>query len=166
MLAWDRARLSSDRSENRCRRLASNEARVSSLNEMAKPAVSDGHWPLPDFPDPRAAIGREKDDLCLADEILERNIADVDPAVGGIVAVVAHHEVMAFGYDEDLSVVEIALGIAVEHVVGHAIGQRFAITRDVAGLLPNGLDIILDLFLRHRLVVDIEHAVLHLDAVA
>ncbi len=87
------------------------------MDERGDPAIADGKGPFPDFPDAGAAVGREKDDFRLADKILERHIPDMLAAVLGIIAVVAHHEVMAFGYDEHLRGVEFASWIAVEHIV-------------------------------------------------
>ena len=53
-----------------------------STHKLADSVVPDGEGEFPDFPDPRALILGEEDDFRLADEVLERNIADVRPAVG------------------------------------------------------------------------------------
>src|SRR5262245_55197570 len=107
---------------------------------MSEAVVADGKGPLPDFPDSRAAVGREEDDLCLADEILERHVAYVDSAVGGIVPIVPHHEVFALGNHINLGSIEVAFGIAVEHVVAYAIGKSLAVARDISGLFPDIFD--------------------------
>src|SRR5204863_393116 len=77
---------------------------------------------------PLAAADREEDELRLADEVLERHIADRrhHSAVGGVVAVVAHHEIMSGRHLVFLGVVEIAVLQQVERLVAHAIGQRLA----------------------------------------
>src|ERR1051326_1295668 len=165
MLAWESASFSSDGSEKVWPSWASSVVKVS-IDELADPAVPDGRRPFPEFPEVRAAIGGEEDDFRFADEILERNITHTGAAVRRIVPVVAHHEVVPFGNDEHLRVVQIALRIAVKHVVRDAIGQGLAILRHVMRLAAEILNVILNLHLRHGLIVDIENAVLHLHPVA
>src|SRR5579871_386340 len=165
MLACESASFSSDGSENVWPSWASSAAKPS-IDELANPAVPNGRRPFPEFPEVRTTIGREEDDFRFADEILERNITHTGAAVRRIVPVVAHHKVMPFGHDEDLCVVQIALRIAVKHGVGDAIGQRLAKLRHVMRLATEILNVILDLHLWHGLVVDVEHAVLHLHPVA
>src|ERR1700730_4018156 len=101
-LAWDSARLRSWRSLKRWPSRSSSVAKSNLVDDLADPAVTDGEGPFPGFPEVRAAIGGEKDDFRFAYKILERNIAHVGAAVGGIVAIVAHHEIMALGHDEHL----------------------------------------------------------------
>src|SRR6202035_5335339 len=61
-----------------------------------QPVVADRKRPFPDFPPTRRAVGREKDEFGLPDEVLGRDVADrrKDAAVLRIVAVVAHREIM------------------------------------------------------------------------
>src|SRR5262249_48302062 len=105
------------------------------FDRLKEPIVADGPWPLPKFPNVGLAslliVGDRGDDdeLRFADEVLLRNIADAGveiTAVGGIVAVVAHHEIVACRHDVFLRVVETTLRIAVENVVRHAARQRLA----------------------------------------
>src|SRR5262249_61164432 len=98
MLACDRASERTAGSANLYPSRASSSD-VVSVDKLANAAVPDGGRKLPELPDRRAFILREEDDLCLADKILEGNIAHIGAAVGGVVPVVAHHEVMAFGHD-------------------------------------------------------------------
>ena len=70
----------------------------------------------------RTVADREKDDFGSTDDVLERNIADPaalgrDPAVEGIVAVVAHHEEMAGRHHVGLRVVVLGVFDAIEGVV-------------------------------------------------
>src|SRR5579871_385961 len=126
MLAWDSAKTSSPASEKRCpSRCCSSSSCAASMDDFTNPVVPDGEWPFPEFPEVRVAICRKENDFRFADKILERNIADIGAAVGGIVPVVAHHEIVALRNNEDRSIVEIALGIALQDVVAHAIGQSF-----------------------------------------
>src|SRR5258706_12058860 len=86
-----------------------------SVDRFEEALVADRPRPLPNLPDLRLAIEfvvtnrREENELGFADQILVRHEADAGravAAVGGVVAVVAHHEIMARRYDEFLGVVE------------------------------------------------------------
>ncbi len=81
--------------------------------------------------------------------------------------VVAHHEVMAGRHREDLGVVLVAVGDAVEHEIADPVRQRLLVARHLAHD-PElvGLHIRRDVFLRHGVAVDVELAVEHLHAVA
>src|SRR5437868_13716475 len=91
MLACESASFSSDGSENVCPSWDSSSAKFS-IDELADPAVADGRWPFPNFPEARAAISGEENDFRFADEVLERNITHAGAAVRRIVPVIAHHE--------------------------------------------------------------------------
>src|ERR1700692_2028479 len=161
-LAWVSARSKSAASRNLCPSRASR-----SVNEGEQPLPAGGFRPLPEFPEFRAAIGGEEDQFGLADKVLGWNVAYIGAAVVGIVAVVAHHEVVAGRHNEDVGVVGRAVGIAVEHEIVFAVGERFAIARHMmADAELVGFDVIGRAHLGYRLVVDIELAVQHLDAVA
>src|SRR5258708_15652945 len=73
-----------------------------------QPVVADRKRPFPDFPPTRRAVGREKDEFGLADEVLGRDVADrrKHAAVLRIVAVVAHREIMIGRHVVDRRVVE------------------------------------------------------------
>ena len=61
-----------------------------------------------------------------------------------------------------------AVGDSIEHVIGFAVGQRFAITRGVVlnAVRAADLDEVVGAHLGHRLVVDIKHTPDHLDVIA
>ena len=83
--------------------------------------------PAPEHPGMLAFGDREEDHLGAADQILLRHVADLaeEPAVGGVVAVVAHHEEVAGRHHVDVGVVEVAVVGAVQRLIGHAVRQRF-----------------------------------------
>ena len=81
-----------------------------STDRPQQPVVADGERPLPDFPEARLAVDREEQDLGPADQVLERDEADmVDAAVERVVAIVAHGEDMAGRDLVDAGVVERAV---------------------------------------------------------
>src|SRR5579872_4486345 len=144
-------------------------------DDVTDPIEADSEWPFPELPEVRVTIGGEENDLRLADKILKRNIPDIGAAVGGIVPVVTHHEIMAFGYEKHRRVVQIVRRIALEDGVTDAVGQRFAklwnaiLTRAVANAgrrIAGGHNVIVQSNARHLFVVDVKNAVLHLDPVA
>ena len=66
-----------------------------SSDDREQPAPAHRHRPAPELPGALALEDGEENDLRLADDILERHHADLaEAAVGRIVAVVAHHEIM------------------------------------------------------------------------
>ena len=99
---------------------------------------------------------------------LGRHVADLaeHPAVGRVVAVVAHHEIVAGRHGIDRRVVVEAVIGEIERGVAHAIRQGFAKLLDALHDAVVVGDEIVDALARHRLAVDVEHAVDHLDAVA
>src|SRR5262249_28019421 len=119
------------------------------------------------FPDrPEIAGGsRVEDEGGTANQVLCGHIVVVRPfpTVGGMVAVVAHREIAALGYGEDLGVVE-RIGIALFYDgMADAVRQRLDVAHEAVAVF---VDPILDALSVDRLVVDIEDAVLDLDAVA
>src|SRR4029077_5029967 len=77
--------------------------------EDAVPA--HGPWPTPHFPRRRPLVDRKEDDLGPADQVLERHVADPalvpgKPRVARVIAVVAHHEIVARRHFIDLRIVE------------------------------------------------------------
>src|SRR5262247_3775173 len=91
-----------------------------SIDAAEQSTITNREWPFPEFPQPGRTVGREKDELCPADQILRRDITDrrQHAAVLRIVAIVAHHEVVTGGNGVDLRVVERA-------VVAHLDDQMF-----------------------------------------
>ena len=126
------------------------------------------------FPMPaRLALGieRPEDPRHLADEIVHRDETHRShhAAVGRVVAVVAEHEEMARRHRVDIGVVVIAVVDAVVGHVARAVRQRLAPALDFrAGLDPAGgaAGHLLQSDARHRLVVEDELPLPHLDAVA
>src|SRR5437764_1375437 len=114
-------------------------------------------------------IDRPEDDLDSPDEVLRRYVANdaFDATVGGIVPVVAHHEVVAGGDAIFLGVVVEPVVDQVECLMAHPVGQSLAplLDTDLVAILF-GLDIILDLLALHRRPVDMQETVDHLDAIA
>src|SRR5262245_6398753 len=113
--------------------------------------------------------GREEDDLGAPHQVLVGDVAHAVArrllaAVGGVVAVVAHHEVMAGRHLVGLGIVELAVGDGVQHVVLDAIGQRLLEARDRPVLLRR--DEVALAHLGDRLAVDVQHAAAHSDLVA
>lgn len=118
-----------------------------------------------------AAVDGEEDELRLADQVLDGDVADAaldqrHAAVGRVVAVVAHEEHVVRG-DQEVGrvVVRPVLGL-LEDRVAHAIGQGLqvlvALDRDAA-LAGHG---VADKGAGHQDVVDVELACAHLDVVA
>src|ERR1700733_3194867 len=165
-LACVSARSSKSASLNECPSDVSRAAReFTSIDSGEKPMIADFPGPSPDFP--QAAVDREEDKDRLADQLVGRDIPHIESAVVGIVAVVAHHEVMARRDDEGTHIVDRIIGMAREHEIALAVRQRLAIARDMrldAGLV--GFDIVADARARHRFVVQIDLTVDDLDAVA
>src|SRR5664280_3772055 len=92
-----------------------------SSHNREQPVPAHRHRPTPELPGALALIDGEENDLRLADDILERHRADLaEAAVGGIVAIVAHHEIMAGRHGVNLGVVGKAVVYQVERVEAHA----------------------------------------------
>src|SRR5262245_27395521 len=73
---------------------------LGSSYDRKQPAPAHRPRPAPDHPGVLTFLDREEDDLRPAHEVLERYIADTAPrrlhtAVSRVVAIVAHHEIMA-----------------------------------------------------------------------
>ncbi len=118
----------------------------------------------------RALVDREEDDLRPADEVLERHVADAAEVarVGGVVAVVAHHEEVVGRHGVDAGVVpQATVAVAFDDRVRDAVRQRLGVLGDL-GRLAEGVGgrVVGDLLALHRPAVDVEQAVDHLDAVA
>src|SRR5215510_2142341 len=101
--------------------------------------------------------GGEEDDFGASDEVLEGHVAHAVAgrllaAVGGIVAVVAHHEVVTGRHLVAADVVELSALDGIEHEVFDAVGQRFLVPRDGPALF--GRDEVILAHLRHGLAVD------------
>src|ERR1700682_5585249 len=84
---------------DRIRELSRRHAPCGSSNDREQPAPAQRRRPAPHLPGMPAVADREEDDFGLADQVLERHIADPaaggrDPAVERIVTVIAHHEKM------------------------------------------------------------------------
>src|SRR4029453_13044688 len=62
-------------------------------NDREQPGPAHRPWPAPELPGLLTLGDREEDDLGAADQVLERHEANrrFHAAVGGVVAVVAHH---------------------------------------------------------------------------
>ena len=91
--------------------------------------------PAPELPGALALIDGEEDDLRLADDILERHHSDLaETAVGRVVAIVAHHEVVVGRHGVDLRVVGKTVIDQIERIIAHAVRQCFlpALDRRVA----------------------------------
>src|SRR5581483_12292990 len=71
--------------------------RVGSFDQSEQPVPAHVPRPPPDFPDVRTILDRKEDDLRTADDVFVRHVADLaeHAAVGRVVAIVAHHEIMA-----------------------------------------------------------------------
>src|SRR3569623_508129 len=113
--------------------LRSKHHQSSDDREQTVPAHADR--PAPELPCLLASIDGEENQMRFADEVLRRHVAAVRryAAVAGIVAVVAHHEVMAFRHDIHRGVVVIAVIDAIEGLVGNAVRQRFLPLLDARG---------------------------------
>src|SRR5262249_45718729 len=138
-------------------------------HDREQPAPPYAPGPAPELPSVLSLPDREEDDLRASDQILERHVSDCGfhAAVGGVVAVVAHHEEVPGGHHVFLRVVVESVVDQIERRVAHTVGQRFAPALDArraAALL--GLDIVVDPLALHRYAIDVEHAFDHLDAVA
>src|SRR5262245_44331033 len=141
-----------------------------SSNDRKKAAQAERRWPAPDLPGSGTVADREVDDLGTADNVLERDIANLiqDPAVGGIVAIVSHHEIVAGRNLVDRSVIERPILHEIGGLVARAARQRLApaANPDRASRHVVGIDEILDTLARDRLAIEMEAAADHLDAVA
>ena len=125
-----------------------------SSHDREQPAPADRPWPAPYLPGVLAFGDREEDDLGPTDNVLERHIADLaeHAAVGRVVAVVAHHEVMTGGHMIDRGIVVEAVIDQIERRIAHAVRQRFAPALHAFGAGAFlGLDEILDALALDRL---------------
>ena len=145
-----------------CLRLAAHRTIVNSLDQRTV------HGQRHTF-QAASPVDREEDDLGAADEVVERHIADLaqHAAVGRVVAVVAHHEVVAGRHRVDLRVVVEGVIDEIERVVAHAVRQRLLPALDALDARPVlGADKVLGLLALDRHAVDVEQALDHLDLVA
>src|SRR6516162_5939010 len=97
-----------------------------------QPAPSNRPWPAPNHPSVLIFANREKNDLRATNDVFEWNVTDSaapgwrrHPAVGRIVAIVAHHEIFAIGHHIDISVVPGSLVHKIQGRVAHPVGQGF-----------------------------------------
>src|ERR1043165_2125617 len=165
-LACVSARSISRLSEKVWPRSSSTALKSRLVDDRRDPLVADRPRPLPDFPPVRAAIGRKEDDLRLAHEIRGWNVPPIATAVVRIVAIVAHHEVMAGRHHIDLSVVRGPVGHPIQHVILFTVRQRLLVAGHVvrnAEFLR--LDVICGADLGHGLAVYEELPVAHLNSV-
>src|SRR5258708_30223744 len=104
-------------------------------DDREQPVPTRRPQPAPDLPDILALKHREEDDLRATNDVLKRHIADLtqDAAIRGIVAVVAHHEVMVGRYQVDRRVGIEAVIDQIERRVAHAVRQRLPPTFDPHG---------------------------------
>src|SRR5262249_21677019 len=137
--------------------------------DREQPVPAHGPRPAPYHPGVLALTDGEEDDLSLADDVLERHIANLaeHATIGGIVAVVAHHEEMARGHLVDRRIVVKAVVDQIERRVAHPIRQSLPPPLDPRGTRALfGLDEVLNALPLDWLAIDMQHAVDHLDAVA
>src|SRR3984957_4525692 len=145
-------------------------------DDIEKPRPGDVPRPVPDRPGRAAALEREEDDARVADQDIERDVADRGKAaVLGVVPVVAHHEEMIGRHRVDLGCVGKAVlcSRALQRVIAHPVRQRLAPAFDVHRQAENrrtGARVLADeialCFALDRGVVDVEKAPFHLQAVA
>src|SRR5260370_2370228 len=91
--------------------LAAGPSRPASMHPLENTVPAYVPRPPPDLPGRRSLIDREENDLAPSDQILERHVADAalvrrQPRIAGIVAVVAHHDIVPVGDLVDLGGVE------------------------------------------------------------
>src|ERR1700730_17338578 len=100
---------------------------------MQDSAPADVRLPGPWASQPEGAriidVRREENDLCASYQIFVGHIADTVPrrllaAIGGVVAIVAHHKVVALGHLIRTDVVELTVRGGMEHEILHAVRQR------------------------------------------
>src|SRR5262245_3182592 len=138
VLEWVSARVARSPSLKRCPRAFSSSENfrfrftgvLSSAHEVEESGPADIEWPAPR----RQKVERirliertrEEDNLGTTHEVFQRHVADPPrrPAIGRVVAVVAHHEVVARRHLVDGSIVERPVGLAVEHLVFEPVRQR------------------------------------------
>src|SRR3984957_10684103 len=136
--------------------------------EYAIPAHRDR--PAPDHPGVLALGDRKENYLGAADEILQRHIAE-HTAVAGVIAVVAHHEEIAWRHLVYFGCVgKVGAVDAIERFVSDTVGQGFLPAlyprhrfRSATGIFT---DKVAHAFALHRLIVDVKQPLLHLDAIA
>src|SRR5580704_11149829 len=145
--------------------------RLTHALEDATPA--HGPWPAPYLPSRRPLVDRKEDDLGPADQVLERHVANSalipgKSRIARVIAVVAHHEIMARGHFVDLRVVEGAVvAVDLDDPMLNAARQRLQILRRLHRLIEviDGVEG-LDRFARNHLTVDDQPTVGDLDLVA
>src|SRR6516225_5402191 len=77
-----------------------------SSDDREQPVPAHRQRPTPELPCALTLVDREENDLRFADDILNRHHANLaEAAVGGIVAIVTHHEIMVGRHCVDLGVV-------------------------------------------------------------
>src|SRR5579872_7155119 len=76
------------------------------MDTVEQPPIADREGPFPHFPPRRRAIGREEQELCLADQVLRRDEPDHrrHAAILRIVAVVPHREIITLRHLVDRGV--------------------------------------------------------------
>src|ERR1700682_2514723 len=110
-------------------------------------------------------LDREEDDLGATDDVLERHVADTaafgsHAAVGRVVAIVAHHEIMTGRHVIWADIVVEAMVDQIERGVGNAVRRGLAPAfPPLCARALLGLDEVLDALALDRLAIDVENAV-------
>src|SRR4030095_4335802 len=128
--------------------------------DREQPIPAHGPRPAPYHPRVLAFENREEDDLGPPDDVLERHVPDLtdNAPIGGIVAIVAHHEIMAGGHLIDRSIIVEAVVDEIERRIAHAVRQSLTPTLHSRGARAFlGIDEILDTLALDRLTADTQH---------
>src|SRR5205807_2897804 len=118
-----------------------------SSHQRKQPVPAYRPRPAPYHPGMLALANREENDLCLAHEILKRHVPDLteDAAVCGIVAIIAHHEIVPLRHLIDGRIVVEAIIDKIERRIAHAVRQCLSPALDPRGARAFlSLDVILD----------------------
>src|SRR6516164_11703560 len=137
--------------------LAGPPERLASAHGLEYSPPTNVRGPILHLPRMRAAPNREDHHLGATDQILKWHVADLaeNAAVGRIVAIVAHHEVVPGRHLVDRGVVVEAVLDQLERGVAHSVGQCLAPALDAHGRAAFvGVDIVLDALALDRNAVD------------
>src|SRR5262249_14198787 len=118
-----------------------------STHKCKQPAPPHRPGPTPELPCMLALKHGEENDLGAPDEILQWHIADCSlyTAVGRVVTVVAHHEVMAVRHHVFFRVVVETVVDQIESRIAYPVRQRLAPALDTGGAVTLlGLDEVVD----------------------
>src|SRR6476646_4401603 len=141
----------------------------SSMHQLQNARPTNVGRPFPNLPEGGVLVDGEEDNLSATDQVIEGHVANLGEkaAVGRIIPVVAHHEEVPLGHSVHFGIVADAFVDEIEHGIGHPVRQGLYVARGVP--LASRLvahDEIVDALFLHRLAVDVQHAVNHLDLVA